>query len=371
MNLKKTVGILTLPIKSNYGGIIQCLSLYDYLEDQGYEVVLIRKVYRTNRIKSFFRKILSHNPLYNVYDVKNLTRKRLENRLLDSFIISSFACQTKIVSSEQELRNVTKHLDAIVVGSDQVWRKAYIKDDYTHYFLDFADNNQILVSYAASFGNSSWEGDKTSSEIVNNLLERFDAISVREMDGVSICKDLGVTKDVHHVLDPVFLNKREYYIDLIQESDIKLKKGLFNYILDRNSSKNILINKIADTLSLEISSITLDETGENNKSRASMSTWISNFYNADFIVTDSFHGTLFSIIFRKNFLVVGNEKRGLARFESILKCLDLENRLIVDFSNYEEVENIIVTSIDYKAVDDKLALLKNQSKNFLNNALGR
>jgi len=370
----KKIGLLTLPLIDNYGGIIQLTALNHYLQSQGYETVHLNKRYKISSFKAFVRVVLKWNPLFKLFDFKNHARKDRYITHLNSFISREFPTATSSIYTSKELSEKVNqlNLDAVIVGSDQVWRMLYIKDNYKDYFLSFVDSERTKkIAYAASFGLDVWEQPDVVS-VVKILLKDFTSVGVREDTAVGICENTFDIRKVNHVLDPTFLPELKYY-DSIIEKEYSTKKDirLFNYVLDKSVQKEKIINEVSGYFQLDVDSIYLENNIEQLKKiktfKPSMGEWLYHFKNANFIITDSFHGTVFSIIFNKQFLTIGNKARGLTRFTSLLKALGLLDRLIVEGNeNYDE---IVKVKIDYNTVNEKLADLRALSKAFLKHSL--
>jgi hypothetical protein len=334
------IGILTLPIAENYGGILQALALYRYLHSQGHDVVLIYKKSQQILWKEFIRKILLKIPFHNIRNIKTNNQLQIEletkKKLHKLFIEKEIFKISQDLYTKQDLENFVKkeNFDAVIVGSDQVWRKTYIDDKYyKSYFLDFVDGSKIKkIAYAASFGKDHWEGKDDIKEI-SKLLADFTAVSTREKSGVDICKNSFGFDNAKHVLDPTMLMTKEFYKnEIISKYDTSrvFKGGLLTYVLDEENEKKEIINFVKENL--KIDKVHHLKGFNISKTTYSVPEWLASFANADFVVTDSFHGMVFSIIFEKDFIVIGNEDRGIDRFISLLSLLDLEDRLILNKS---------------------------------------
>ena len=360
------IGILTLPIRNNYGGILQALALYRLLYNQGHEIVLIyKKKHKASLKKIVKRKLLKFFPkTFKVKEEKEFHRSFIEKEI---FAISQ-NLYTKI-----DLEDFTKNenFDAVIVGSDQVWRKRYIhgKDKYyKSYFLDFVDSSTTKkIAYAASFGKDYWEG-KDDIENISKLMKDFKAISTRESSGIDICKNTFNYNNAKHVLDPTFLMSKEFYKDeIISKYDISnIKKGgLVTYVLDEAEEKRKIIHFVKDKFKYK--NINHLKGFNDSETPYSVPQWLASFAFADFVITDSFHGMAFSIIFEKNFIVIGNHKRGLARFTSLLSLLNLEDRLV--FTD-EDIKKKSINDIDYNTINKFLDKNKKISFDYLINSLG-
>lgn len=356
----KKVGILPLPLRENYGGMIQAAALYHIVNELGHKAVLIDKKYSQPFLKTYLKKVFSSNPLYKIYDVSNLTQRKKNLKELDRFKSQYFESKTKEIFSDSQIKNNTEGLDTVIVGSDQVWRYRYVSKDYQTYFLDFVCDKQRKISYAASLGVDKWEGDEDTVKVVKELLKRFDAVSVREDSGVNVCKEVFEYEKAMHVLDPTLLPKRSFYDELIKNESITKEIGVFNYVLDDNAENAKLIQTIGKRLGLPVDKIELLA----NKHKPSIEEWLYHFKKAEFVITDSFHGTIFSIIYNKPFIVLVNKSRGASRFESICRLLGLENRLLFS-PDVNKAKILMDKKIDYAVVNDKLEQLREKSLAYL------
>ncbi|QSV13331.1 polysaccharide pyruvyl transferase family protein [Photobacterium ganghwense] len=261
------------------------------------------------------------------------------------------------------------NFDAFVVGSDQVWRPAY-NSSLSTFFLDFLDENDTdtkRISYAASFGVDHCN-EYSQEEIIkySRLLEKFDLVSVREDSAVNLCNDVFKVK-AHHVIDPTLLLSQNDYQELINKDSLNLSENegdLMVYVLDKSESKKLIIDTISNRLSL--SPFTVMAHSENDVFPP-VTKWLKGFSDSKFVITDSFHGVAFSILFNKQFIAIGNKGRGLARFLSILKLFNLENRLIHSVEGLEKVD--LSTQIDYKIVNEILDKERIKASKLINSSL--
>lgn len=242
-------------------------------------------------------------------------------------------------------------------------------------FFPFLGDTKIKrFSYAASFGVNSCEYTLDQRRTCSLLLKKFCAVSVREFSAINICRNyFGV--EAEQVLDPTLLLSVDDYKSLIRKENTETSKGnMLVYILDRTKEKINLAEKIARDKGLQL--LWLDSPDEQNEDsglkehvKISVERWLRSFDDAEFVLTDSFHGCVFSIIFKKQFIVLGNRERGLDRFDSLLTLLSLRNRLICSLDEYESKVLVLDEQIDYKKVDCKLAVERVHSLNFLQNNL--
>lgn len=370
------IGILTLPLTDNYGGILQAIALYRLLQKQDNEVVLIYKDFHPILWKEIVKKIFLRIPFYDFKNIKSNHKKEKEQmkrkKFHRNFIEKEIFRISENLYTKSDLESYAKNekFDAIIVGSDQVWRKEYINDKYYKcYFLDFVDSSKTKkIAYAASFGKNYWEGTDDIEDI-SKCLNDFNAIGTRELSGIDICKNSFGFKDAKHVLDPTLLIGKEFYLNEIisnHQTENAKKGGLVTYVLDEAIEKKEIITFMKN--SLKITNLNHLKGFNNSEVTYSIPEWLTSFAYADFIVTDSFHGMIFSIIFEKNFIVIGNPNRGLDRFTSLLSLLNLEDRLVF---NLEDINKKKIDNIDYQIINMILDKNKKISLDFLTKNLAQ
>lgn len=375
--MKKAV-ILTQPLFVNYGGIIQNFALQQALLKLNIQSVTAN---RLGNLPSLPRKVLSwiKNETYNRIKgchYKKYTKKEKDLFSINaqSFIQKNINVSPDIHSTNQLEKFIKGKYDYVVIGSDQTWRPSISADIY-NFFLDFLqDESQIKkIAYATSFGTDQWEFSEEQEKRCKQLVKQFDAVSVREESGISLCQQF-LDVDAEHVLDPTLLLKQEDYLKIVHASDFENKEGIFTYVLDKAKQKNDLIKHVSDTLGMKVYTNQpkkdfYTESAEDLEDFVypSIEGWLASFYKADFVITDSFHGTVFSILFNKPFITIVNHERGASRFYSLLKKLNLEDRLIRDVSLFND--EILQQPIDYSAVNSTLEKLRKDSYAFLKQTL--
>ena len=355
--MKKKLGILTFhfPENKNYGAILQSYACQNF----------VKKIRKDMEIKLI-------NFIPNNYSFKHRVIRYRENIYFREFEKKFLNVTNKL---EQDLlKNLNNEFEYFLVGSDQVWRGIWLKEKAKYYFFDFVDDNKKKIAYAASFGIDYWEGDEKLTEEIKPLIKRFDHISVREESGIDICKNTFGVDNVVCVLDPTLMIDREDYqpiLDDWQDKSHLKKKYIAHMLLDdteqlRNGSK-----KIADYLGAEINYIkgkSFKFLGKTITLYNKVSQWLTYVKDAELVITDSFHCAVFSIIFHKKFVVVANPARGIARLETLLGKVGLEDRF---FTNIEDVlkSGVLDREINYQEVDKKLEIHRKYSMEFLTKAL--
>lgn len=368
------IGIITHPLQYNYGGILQAYALQTVLENLGHDANIIRRserwevpkykymIYAVRLIKKIllwpmgYRVVIFREEKHN-QEFKQVTKNTwtfVEKYIHSYFVKNYFLAPPNV-------------FDGLIVGSDQVWREKYITKGYgvpmERMFFDYARNWNIKrLSYAASFGTDEWEFSIAQTKICSELAKKFDAISVREESGVSLCKrHLGV--DAVCMLDPTLLLQKEDYNRLISKECLpRHGNTILSYILDNTLEKEIIVKKLKkDYDSCDCNSITIPKY-KNMVTLPSIEDWLSNFRDSKFIFTDSFHGMVFSIIFNVPFAVYVNKNRGSSRFVSLLNLLGLKNRIIESEKEYDRIKN---EEINWTEVNKRIDYLRNSSVEFL------
>lgn len=359
------IAILTLPLHTNYGGILQCYALQTVLERMGHKVRVLSKprygrsyyiIYPMAVCKRFFKRFILGKSVAILKAPHEIVRQHT-----DKFIHKYIHQYTKRLWTYK----IASHFDAIIVGSDQVWRPLYYHP-IEEAFLSFLGDAKIKhISYAASFGVDNCEYTKEQIDTCSSLLKNFDAVSVRESSGVKLCQECFDVKAVQ-MLDPTLLLSADDYRALIKNGKTEPAKGnMLVYMLDRTKEKEYLVERIAKEKGLipfwVSSDIDDDMLTLEQRIKMPVEQWLRSFDDAEFVLTDSFHGCVFSIIFGKQFLAVGNKDRGLSRFNSLLETFSLNDRLILSPDEYNGGLKII----DYTQLQKKLYILQNQSISYL------
>ena len=335
------IGILTLPLHNNYGGILQAYALQTIIERMGHEVVVIDEPIKLKHatVKTLVKRIIKkcvgkpttffwERYIYDTYSVVNKDIQRFINTYLHRIVVENPSLLNEM------------DFDAIVVGSDQIWRPKYYPQIENAY-LDFASNwkNLMRIAYAPSFGTDEWEYSDKQTEKITKLIYKFSAISVREGTGIKLCEEhFGIKPQL--VLDPTMLLSCYDYNKLIDSTKTLPPDGsLLNYVLDISESIQKLISFISKDLRMRPFSVNGPTFIEGCKAedciKPSIETWLRGFRDAEFIITDSFHACVFSLIYNKPFCVIGNKKRGMTRFRNLLELFNQEFRLIVGVDEFK------------------------------------
>tara|TARA_R110002167_G_scaffold57808_2_gene163470 strand:- start:6826 stop:7983 length:1158 start_codon:yes stop_codon:yes gene_type:complete len=374
------VGILTLPLHTNFGGNLQAYALLRFLRKNSVDAYFLCREknkyplwkYALSIPKGIFNKYIfgKDAPIFKSikekleYDRVSVNAKFfIENEINPK----SFACH----SSEELMAEVERlELDAVVVGSDQIWRFQYAPS-IEDYFLGFIakGKNILKISYAASFGTDEWQYDSSQTKRLSQLLSEFSYVSVRERSAVLSCgNNFGVQVD--HVLDPTMLLDVSDYTRLFSGNEFSCAGMVSTYILDESLSVSRIFSCLHEKYGelRRLNTSTEDREASVEKRIAPPTgQWLHGIYDAELLVTDSFHGCVFSIIFNTPFLVYGNESRGLARFESLLEEFGLEDRMV---NSAADVISKSEKIIDWHLVNERLEQRRLDSARGLLGALG-
>lgn len=344
------IGILTHPQHSNYGGILQCYALSEYLKKLGHEPIVIRREHnRPIFVKRWILALLRGLRIPRYYRPNKIDRTINIRPFVEQYLNRTYP-----ISSDKQMLRVCKeyNFDAVIVGSDQVWRRSFAKKYGYNYFLDFVPEDIVKLSYAASFGISDWEYTPEESKNICNLMQRFTSVSVREEDAVSLC-NAKMLVDAEWLVDPTLLLTSQEYSVITSNRKIK-EKYIFLYWLGDKFRINGELEEYKSK-GYKIVELNLRDECE----QVSVQDWLSYIRYADKIITDSFHGVVFSILFEKRFSIYKNESGGVGRLSSLMKLLGLACCIDMD------------QNIDYAVLSEKLESLREKSKIYLTRSLTR
>lgn len=318
------IAILTHPLEGNYGGILQAYALSTFLKRQGHEVVILRRFANNSNIKRIIKQFLISIKYPRYYSPRFKEQRRFKSKYLK---------ESKILYSSHELSKfISKNkFDIVIVGSDQVWRADFAKSFGYDYFLEFVPSGVKKIAYAASFGLSTWDYSTEETKHIQRLLETFDAVSVREIGGEKLCMDY-LNFRAEHVLDPTMLLQVTDYANLASPRVIS-DNYIFIYWLGSKETKKKILESITDIKIVDISLTQKDAL-------PSIEDWLSYIKYADRVITDSFHGMVFSLLFHKNIEVFPNDKGGNDRILSLFKMFGIEDKLTqpqsgIDYDKFE------------------------------------
>lgn len=351
-----------MSLLNNYGCVLQNYALQTALKKIGHDPITLDYI----PYKSPFRILLSL-----VYTIILFFTKRRRtfaecfpikrDKYVTSFINKNICVTHPLRKYSSSLINEYK-LEGFVVGSDQIWRPVFNDDIIYDAYLKFTSHYDVKrVAYAASFGVSKWEYNTKETKECSLLAKRFNAISVREYSGVELCKN-NLCVEAKVVVDPTLLLEAREYRLLYKEGNTMKGKYLLSYILTKSKDKESIVKTISKSMSCKTIDIRIK-----NKLKYSIEEWLELFDNAECVVTDSFHGTVFSIIFHKKFIVIDNPGRGSARIHTLLKEVGLDSRMRKEQDYIDST--CISENIRWEDVDKRLEKARKEGVDFLMSAL--
>lgn len=360
------VGILTYHNAINYGAVLQAYALQNTVAGLGMDCEIID--YRCPAVeRQYRRKKLSERAHWKVYVLDFLSGHRLDDK---KAAFKRFAGKHLVLS--EEMKNVTSDnlqgYDVVISGSDQVFNPRNTAGD-SAFLLDF-DCGAKKLAYAASVGNNAFFDlwyDKYNIDY-KKLMSNFNAISFREKDAADYAENLFGRK-FETVLDPVLLAGRDFWAKFAEKPK---EEYIFVYNLGNIPGLVKYVRKIRKITGFKVYTVNKDLKGDvllfgnENVSSLSPEDFVKMLSGAQYVVTDSFHGTAFSILFHKNFYSVSNPAKGNtnSRLYSLLDNLNLTDRIVTGMENVnlKDVKN-------YNDVDEKMKIMRAQSLDWLENAL--
>lgn len=336
------IGLVTIFNVPNYGAMLQCYSLCTYLQELGHDVVLF------------------DIPLSNRNSLKNRLKRITTLKFIDDFIGKYLPRITD---------NLHEKCDLYLVGSDQVWNPDIVGDKLKEFLLDFAPEDSCKASYASSIGITEWNHKELNGKM-KKLLGKFKHITVREDSAVELLKkEFNIYSE--KVLDPSFLLPSNRLENLLIENEPSCELVTFKlvysyewYLEARELSRKMkmkwtelnprLLKKYNEIKGLNIVSTSVER-------------WVTIIAKSNFFITDSFHGCVFALLFKKQFVVVVGMKDRFTRIQSLLSALSLEHRIVDSVVKAKDVfENNV---IDYDIVTKKIENLVFESKKQLDHIL--
>ena len=414
------VAIFTLPLVNNYGGILQAYALQRALESYGFEAPVVNLKIRQRGLfsRDYLKFLLAKLIYFKKY--KNAEFSTLRYYADTQRFIAQNIETTREIYSPAALKRLFEQekFGACVLGSDQVFNPPYFDAFENDFSLGFAPQECIKIAYAASFGGESFKGAR-DLELHKANLAKFKAISVRERGATALCESVFGISGAAFVLDPTLLAGREVFEKFIlpagEASSVKpgavefaqsdagrtkadgvqnaakaggtaaqnlngtaadiadtafsakntgenavraanaAQKGqIFAYILDQNERKSEILKSVSEREGLGVREV------NDKANRVSIEKWLSLITGAQLVITDSFHGCAFSILFNKPFFAFINENRGSSRFYSLFESFELQDRVIKSASDVS-----LSKQVDWARVNEILSRRREASREFL------
>lgn len=343
------VSILTFHFSNNLGAMLQAYGLAQAIREIGHAIEIID--YRPLSIRKTCEGPLPRHPVKFFETV--IFRRRIRN------FRKKYLPLTRIYMDMEELKKSPPETDCIVCGSDQVWNIASpVRGFDPTFFLEFlGDNHLRRISYAACFGNGTEL--YPHRERICGLLSRFSNISVRDLTSQKMIRDL-IGREAKHVLDPSFLVN----YDPITPPPITRPPYIFAYCFRKTELSELALRLMQQKLNLPVVSVKVPFKGAKVVNPGPLQ-WLSLMRHANFVCTDSFHGTCFSLINKKQFVTLEFEG-GMSRLEDIHQTAQIPERLII---NKDQLRRVLQVPVDYKVVSLAIDKARESSIMFLRNAI--
>lgn len=350
---KHKIGIVGPWSNKNHGGVFTYYALYQAVKDMGYIPLMIAQP-EDSYIHPEVEKCGYQELPYAEYEM------------------------APVVKSVSELKMLNNLCDTFLVGSDQWYNQAlaYGIQEYTNLSWVYSTKNK--AAYAASFGYDDYYGTEYQRGALANYLQRFDKFTVRELSGEKLCKEkFGV--DAECVLDPVFLCPKSKY-ELLAAKGTKVvpkKPYIFSYVMDLDGQKNTVLSECSKEMNMPVraavdfaynSGDMIPDWSIDTVYGVSHEEWLSLIENSSYMITDSYHGLCFALIYHKPFVALVNERRGKARFDTLIKFLGLED-CVVETVNDISKQMKCAMQIDWSRIDELLEQKKLMSMEILRQIL--
>lgn len=352
----------------NHGASLQAYALQTCLESLGHKVEIID--YKPDYLSRYYSLWSVDNPVYDRLIVKQLylvaklpgrimALKR--KRLFDEFTKKYLKLTSIRYHSNEELKRNPPQADVYIAGSDQIWNTLFGNGRDAAFYLDFAPKTSKRISYAASFATE--DVVEEYKPFVRKMLQNFDVISIRERCSLPLLKTMGWADGVA-VCDPVFLLSKAQWESRIPQQQIK-ERYLLVYDTEFSNQLKRIAQRIAKKKDLKIYNVSGSRIGYADKElwASGPLDFVRLVRDAEYVISNSFHASVFSMIFERDFCVVNRSEGINERMKSLLMSYNLVDRLVADYSAP------LLNSIDYRTVNPLLQKDIDDSKSFLKKEL--
>lgn len=356
--MAKKIGILNFQYsKHNYGAVLQAAALEHELKQQGYNAEHINYIPKGKvSFKGKVKKLLFKSRI-----IKGRNKDKYSNHEVFEEFRKNFLNRSEKIENEEDFNRLCEGYQAVVVGSDQVWRPK-MAPNLPFFFLKYAPNHVQRIAYAVSFGAAEWELDEDDPMTLMAKQEaaKFKAISCRESSGVEICKNVfGVPAT--HVLDPLLLVEDEFIKTLIKSAKPSSSKIIY-YKLGSDEEFKIELAKLEGLYNDKASNIYSQKNNENKYEDVTQ--WVRNIYDSEVVVSDSFHCICLGLRFGKEVVYYPNPERGQARLDDLFKMFDIQKRKI-----NSDLSSFLLSYGNESVFNEKLNELRKTSIAFITKAI--
>jgi len=367
---KKKIALISIHWANNYGSSLQTFASIHTLSKYGEVSTLDYRNTYTQKGMQWIR--WGKRPRDILRIGKDIFRLLPRYRVIQKFKAFSYKYfnLSSIMKSPKDFENIEKEFDIFISGSDQLWNPLIVSENQKidgRYFLDFISQKPKL-SYASSLG--SYQYSKEEKPKIIKFLNSYKALSIREQDASIYMQEL-LQKPITNLIDPTLMLDKNMWLEALNiPKDTKLKPYILVYALIKDKTLKHLVNQVRQRLNLEVISIDQDPFSNISPNKhikdASPLDFVSFFANASFVITNSFHGTCFSLNFNIPF-IISTPPSSLNRIESLLSATALSSRIITPKSN---LDKLILEPLDFTYANAKLKDLRAKSKDFLDKHLG-
>lgn len=378
--VKADGAILTLPGYYNYGNVIQRYALQAFLKNNGLNFIS----YIHSKVKNQ-RTIYKHPTIVYAKAPLRFVKRALRQQK-PYWYFAPLSERHKEIKQEINLVNfVNKYIkvkefnehdqyDTYIVGSDQVWRKwRNDREMLGYYFLNFLKGRKAnRIAYAASFGKDKINEVMSENDVeyVQPYVEEFDAISVREKSAIAMIKKAWGVDGVVNVLDPTLLLEQSAYSRLINKNkEVKAQEipPLFSYVLDETPEVAQFVDRAKGVYGEDIVKIGA-HSGAGDEALPPVELWLKGFRDARLVITNSFHGMMFSIINNTDFIIIGRKDGGLSRIKDFMSEFGIEGRLIEEEA-LEAFDFTALKPLNWESINQKLKEQRKYSGDWLLRAI--
>jgi len=367
------IGIITIHSAHNYGSVLQAYALQEELKkfSNDVEVINYRPKYFEEKYKMFSIGIYSNykgvvnKVIHFAWRILMIKCRYTKYKKFENYIKNRYNL-TKRYSTYEELENEKFDYNVVFCGSDQIWNTDITEGFDKSFYLGFCDDKVKKASYAASVARK--EIDYKYEEEYKKYISRLEHVALREESSRDIIQKY-TEKPVMVTVDPTLLHNKEKWDEIAQESNLKIKdKYILVYVLEDNEQMVKIVNAISEYLGVQVISLSKKKRFNNETifSNAGPEDFVNLFKNAEFVITNSFHGTIFSLIYEKKNCIIPHKTRG-ARMCDLMKKVGLEKRVITNYDelNLEEINK----DIDYNLVNKKIEEEREKAEEYIRNVL--
>lgn len=352
-----TVGIMTFHWAANYGAVLQTWALQRFLQQQNYRTEIIDFVPDNHQIK-----------LLRCFKTKHLSTMKLrikeykKERLIQEFRETRLNVSTIRYSTKEQLTKNPPNYDYYISGSDQIWNPYFTMNGQhgvtLSYYLDFAPTHKHRIAFSSSFGCKALPENVV--QMIKPELAKFDALSIREAEGVTILESMGFSGV--NTADPTLLLSSEDYQGIINKPKSS-ERTIYAYIL--HGQKSVAVPLVDCTQ--KILNCTVNEEDE-----LTVEDWLQHIRDASFVVTNSFHCVVFCLLFHTPFYAIDVEGKDMSsRITTLLRKVGLEHRFLALPINVNSVDLETINDIDWELIDTKIEIIREHACKYLLDAISK